>query len=113
MADDHDPRGDDWPPLLTDPAVPTEEVPVLVDAVAEQPPPMLEPAPPALLASPETVAALREALTLIATDVARECLDETLKEARAGLHRRLSDRFEEELRTLIERALRSHLHGDG
>ena len=52
-------------------------------------------------------------LTLIATDVARECLDETLKEARAGLQRRLSDRFEDELRTLIERALRSHLQGDG
>ena len=109
MAERHDPDGTEQPPVLTEPVEPTGEVPVLTDAVAETPPPLPAEAPGHAPVSPATMAALREALTLIAADLSRACVDEVVEEARAALERRLTGQFEEELGALIERALRAHL----
>lgn len=109
--DDRDAGPDVGAPLLTEQMASTGEVPVLTDEVIET----LRPAPAAPQAggtsavSPATVAALREALTVVAQDLTRDCLEEVLADAREALDRKLSGRFEEDLRELVERALRAHL----
>lgn len=99
------------PPTLLDPVDDTKTVPLLTDAVVDAALPILD-QPVAGGATPipaATVAALREALTVVARDLTRECIEDVLEETRMELEQRLSGRFEEELRELIERALRAHL----
>lgn len=99
------------PPTLLEPVDETGTVPTLTDAVVDASLPVLDHAisgaPPPV--SDATVAALREALTVVARDLTRECIEDVLEETRIELERRLSGRFEDELRELIERALKSHL----
>lgn len=109
--DDRDAGPDVGAPLLTGQIASTGEVPVLTDEVIEtvQPAPAAPETGAAAAVSPAAIAALREALTVVAHDLTRNCLEEVLADAREALDRRLSGRFEEELRELVERALRAHL----
>ena len=45
----------------------------------------------------------------IARDLTRECVETVLADARVELERRLSGELEDELRSLVDRALRDHL----
>ena len=99
------------PPTLLEPVDETDTVPILTDAVVDAALPVLDHAvsgePTPIPAA--TVAALREALTVVARDLTRECIEDVLEDTRMELERRLSGRFEDELRELIERALKAHL----
>ncbi len=106
-------RKDDSPadlaPVLTEPAA-TGPVPVLTDAVVETLAPVLdEPTAGAPDIPEETIYALREALTIIARDITRECVESILEDTRDELERRLSGQLEDNLRAVVDRVLRDHL----
>jgi hypothetical protein len=64
-------------------------------------------APPGI--TPEAVAALRDTLVAATRALARECAEQALAEARAGLEQTLAGQFDRKLEALVERALRAHL----
>jgi hypothetical protein len=99
----------DLAPVLTEPAA-TGPVPVLTDAVVETLAPVLdEPTVTAPQVPEETIDALREALTAIARDITRECVEAVFRETRNELERRLAGQWEDGLRTVVDRVLRDHL----
>jgi hypothetical protein len=109
MTDRKDTSPADLAPVLTAPAA-TGEVPILTDAVVETLAPVLdEPEAGAPQVSEDTIGALRDALTAIARDLTRECVETVLAETRVELERRLSGELEDELRSRVDRALRDHL----
>ena len=108
MTDRKDDSPADLAPVLTEPAA-TGAVPVLTDAVVETLAPVLEEPTAGAQVSEETIDALRDALTAIARDLTRECVETVLEETRVQLERRLSGQLEDELRSLVDRALRDHL----
>jgi hypothetical protein len=114
MADEHETGAEDRAPLLTETAA-SQTVPILTDAVVETAVPALQDdgGRPDAGPSEETLASLRDTLTVLARELTRECLDEILDEARQTLERRLETRFEERLVPLIEQALREHLEPRG
>ncbi len=105
-------RKDDSPadlaPVLTEPAA-TGPVPVLTDAVVETLAPVLEEPAASPEIPEEMIYALREALTIIARDITRECVEAVLEDTRAELERRLSGQLEDDLRAVVDRVLRDHL----
>jgi hypothetical protein len=109
MTDRKDDSPADLTPVLTEPAA-TGAVPVLTDAVVETLAPVLdEPTARAPQVPEETIDALREALTAIARDLTRECVATVLEETRVELERRLEGQMDDEIRSLVDRALRDHL----
>ena len=107
MSDHKEPA--DLAPVLTEPAA-TGSVPVLTDAVVETLAPVMdEPVASGPQVSAETIESLREALTAIARDLTRECVETVLEETRIELERRLSGQLENDLPQLVERVLREHL----
>lgn len=107
MSDHKEPA--DLAPVLTEPAA-TGAVPVLTDAVVETLAPVMgEAVASEPQVSAETIEALREALTAVARDLTRECVETVLEETRVELERRLAGQLENDLRTLVDRVLRDHL----
>ena len=109
MTDRKDDSTADLAPVLTEPAA-TGAVPILTDAVVETLAPVLDqPAAAAPQIPEETIDALRDALTAITRDLTRQCVAAVLEQTRVELERRLSGELEDELRSLVDRALRDHL----